>query len=172
MNKLLSSSLMFLCLALLGVPAAARAGGGYLPLTVPDLPQAVGFFHEVMNCALLSEDTANGTPAVALMDCGDGSIVELSAGASRPNARRSHHVASTAEPVLATNDAVAAAAWLRANHVSVIGQPVQSAEGRGASRTVVTFLTPWGQPLQLVSHTSASEAALHATASDAGLAAQ
>lgn len=170
MNKLLSSSYLLLCLALTGLPAAARAGGGYLPLTVPNLPQAVGFFHQVLNCALLSEDAANGTPAVALMDCGDGSIVELSAGASRPNARRGQRPAA---PALATNDAVAAAAWLRANHVRVIGQPVRSAEGRGASRTVVTFLTPWGQPLQLVSHTGASEAAPHAaTASDTGLAAQ
>lgn len=167
MNKLLPSSLLLLCLALLGVPAAARAGGGYLPLTVPNLPQAVGFFHQVLNCALLNEDAANGTPAVALMDCGDGSIVELSAGASQPNARRGQRPAA---PALATNDAVAAAAWLRANHVRMIGQPQRSAEGRGASRTVVTFLTPWGQPLQLVSDTAAGAMAAHISA--AGLAAQ
>lgn len=170
MNKLLSSSLMFLCLTLTGLPGAARAGGGYLSLTVPDLPQAVGFFHDVLNCALLSEDAASGTAAVALLDCGDGSIVELSAGGSRPGASRLPHAAAADEPALATRDAVAAAAWLRANHVRVIGQPQRSAEGRSASRTVVTFLTPWGQPLQLVSHTSAGAAATHATA--AGLAAQ
>ena len=121
--------------------------------------------------ALTSLPTAaSGSAAVALLDCGDGSIVELSAGASRPGASRPPHAAAAAKPALATRDAVAAAAWLRANRVRVIGQPQRIAEGRGASRTVVTFLTPWGQPLQLVSHTSAGEAAARITAS--GLAAQ
>ena len=170
MNKLLRSSLMLLCLTLGGLPGAARAGGGYLPLAVPDLPQAVVFFHAVLNCALLSEDAASGSAAVALLDCGDGSIVELSAGASRPGASRLPHAATAAEPALAIRDAVAAAAWLRANHVRVIGQPRRIAEGRGASRTVVTFVTPWEQPLQLVSDTGASEMAAHITT--AGLAGQ
>ena len=168
MNKLLSSSLMLLCLALTSLPTAARAGGGYLPLAVPNLPQAVGFFHEVMNCALLSEDAASGTAGVALLDCGDGRIVELSVGASRTNLPRRH---AATEPTLAIRDAVAAAAWLRASHVRVIGQPQRIAEGNGASRTVVTFLTPWGQPLQLVSDTAASEIPVHITAG-AGLAIQ
>ncbi len=163
MNKLLSSSLMVLCLVLSGLPTAAHADGGYLPLTVPNLPQAVGFFHEVLNCEPLSEGVSPGTTAVALLDCGDGSMVELSAGTSRTNppGRR-----AAAEPVLATRDAVAAAAWLRARHVRVIGQPRRV----GASRTVVSFVTPWGQPLQLVSHTRAGEPATHAAA--AGLAVQ
>ena len=167
MNKLLRSSLMLLCLTLGGLPGAARAGGGYLPLAVPDLPQAVSFFHEMLNCALLSEDAASGSASVALLDCGDGSIVELSTGASRPSAQRGQKPAA---PALATRDAVAAAAWLRASHVRVIGQPQRIAEGRGASRTVVTFVTPWGQPLQLVSDTGVSEIAPHITT--AGLAGQ
>ncbi len=168
MNKPLSSFLMFLCVALSDLPTAARAGGGYLSLTVPDLPQAVGFFHEVLNCEPLSEGVSPGVTAVALLDCGDGSIVELSAGTSRTNPPRRH---AAAEPALATRDAVAAAAWLRASHVRVIGQPRRVAEGHGASRTVVRFVTPWGQPLQLVSDAAASEIPAHATAG-AGLAAQ
>ena len=172
MNKLLRSSLMLLCLTLTGVPGAARAGGGYLPLAVPELPQAVVFFHAVLNCALLSEDAASGSATVALQDCGDGSIVELSAGASRSGASRLPHATAAAAPApaLATRDAVAAAAWLRANHVRVVGQPRRIAEGRGASRTVVTFVTPWGQPLQLVSDTGVSEIPPHITT--AGLAVQ
>ena len=167
MNKLLFSSFLLLCLALTSLPCAARAGGGYLALAVPDLPQAVSFFQQVLNCALLNEDAASGNAAVALLDCGDGSIVELSTGASRPSAQRGQKPAA---PALATRDAVAAAAWLRASHVRVIGQPQRIAEGRGASRTVVTFVTPWGQPLQLVSDTAAGAMAAHISA--AGLAAQ
>ena len=65
MKLTLSPLLMLLCLALAGMPAAARADGGYLPLAVPDLPQAVGFFHEVLNCAVLSERAGRGAAAAA-----------------------------------------------------------------------------------------------------------
>lgn len=136
-------------LALTALPTrAAPAGGGdYLALQVPDLPRAVQFFHAVMNCAPI--DAGADASQTALLDCGDGHIVALTRGEA-PNGHQA------AAGTLTTDDALAAAAWLRANHVRILGRPVRVAEGPGVEQVVVTFLTPWGQPLQLASHSPAS----------------
>lgn len=137
-----------LALAALPTRAAPAGGGDYLALQVPDLPRAVRFFHAVMNCAPI--DAGADAAQTALLDCGDGHIVALTRGEA-PNGQH-QSVAGT----LATDDALAAAAWLRANHVRIVHGPVRVAEGPGVAQIVVTFLTPWGQPLQLTSHAPAS----------------
>ncbi len=146
MNKLLRSLLATIFFALATLPGLARASSGdYLSLQVPDLNQAVGFFQDVMNCSLLGENIRTGTNAPpAMLDCGDGSMVELVVriGPSHPS--------STV--IFVTDDAVEAAAWLRASHVAIVGQPVRTAEDIRTDKVVVDFVAPWGQPMRLVSH--------------------
>lgn len=133
--------------------AASPADGGYIDLQVPDLPRAVRFFHDVLHCAPLDDPD---TRQAALLDCGNGTIVALRRGDS----------GSQAAGALVTDDARAAAAWLRANHVRVISAPTRVDVGPGATEVVVTFLAPWGQPLRLVSRAGGNDPA------DAQLAAQ
>jgi catechol 2,3-dioxygenase-like lactoylglutathione lyase family enzyme len=143
-NNSLRSLLFAVFLTLAALPGLGRAApGDYISLHVPDLPQAVGFFHEVMNCDVIAESNAVSAAAAAMLDCGNGITVELTGQSGRP----------TSEPgiTFATDDAVAAAAWLRANHI-VVGQLVRTAEGVDNEKIVIDFVTPWGQPIQLVSH--------------------
>ncbi|MEP6897202.1 MAG: VOC family protein [Rhodanobacter sp.] len=145
MNKLLRSLLVTVFFALATLPGLGRASSGdYLSLQVPDLRQAVSFFQDVMNCSLLSANIGTGKHAPAMLDCGDGSMVELVVR-SGPS-----HASSTV--IFVTDNAVKAAAWLRANHVAIVGQPVRTAEGMRMDNVVVDFVAPWGQPMQLVSH--------------------
>lgn len=147
--RILLSLLAAALLALAALPTrAAPAGGDYLAMQVPDLPRAVQFFHAVMNCAPV--DAGVDASQTALLDCGNGHIVALTRGEAPE--RQHPPIAGT----LATDDALAAATWLRANHVRIVKGPVRVAEGPGVARIVVTFLTPWGQPLQLTSHAPAS----------------
>jgi catechol 2,3-dioxygenase-like lactoylglutathione lyase family enzyme len=149
-NNLLRSLLYIVFFALASLPSLGRAtSGGYVSLHVPDLPQAIGFFHDVMNCDVIAQSTASGAPSAAMLDCGDGSTVEL---IHRNNTR-------AVEPtvVFTTDNATAAAIWLRAHHVAIVGQPVRIADGVESERVVVDFVTPWGQPMQLVSHGRADD---------------
>ncbi|WP_158884433.1 VOC family protein [Rhodanobacter sp. L36] len=145
MNNLLRSLLFAVFFALAALPNLSRAAsGGYISLHVPDLPQAIGFFHDVMNCDVIAQSATNVASSAAMLDCGDGSTVEL---IHRNNTR-------AVEPtvVFTTDNATAAAMWLRAHRVSIVGQPVRLADGVDSERVVVDFVTPWGQPMQLVSH--------------------
>jgi catechol 2,3-dioxygenase-like lactoylglutathione lyase family enzyme len=150
-NNPLRSILFAAFLALAALPGHARAAADdYVSLRVPDLVQAVGFFHDVMNCDVIARSATAGTATSAMLDCGDGSTVELTrqSSGSKLHAKPQHEPAI----VFATDNAVAAAAWLRANHVVIIGQPVRTAEDLDNEKVVVEFVTPWGQPMRLVSH--------------------
>ncbi|HEY0196920.1 MAG TPA: VOC family protein [Rhodanobacter sp.] len=145
MNNPLRSLLFVAFLTVAALPGLGRAAsGGYVSLRVPDLVQAIGFFHDVMNCDVIVESGALHAPPAAMLDCGDGTTVELIRQAGTP----------AREPgiTFATDNAVAAAAWLRANHIAIVGQPMRIAEGIGSEKVVVDFVAPWGQPMQLVSH--------------------
>ena len=132
----------FLALALPAARAATPGNSGYVAMQVADLPGAVRFFRGMLNCAPV--DAAADASQAALLDCGNGNIVSLTLGTAGP----SHAPAGT----LTADDARATAAWLRAHHVRVIGGPRVVAEGPGLDQVEVTLLTPWGQPLRLVSH--------------------
>jgi catechol 2,3-dioxygenase-like lactoylglutathione lyase family enzyme len=150
-NNPLRSILFAVFLALAALPGRARAAADdYVSLRVPDLVQAVGFFHDVMNCDVIARSATAGTATSAMLDCGDGSTVELTrqSSSTKMGVRPMHTPAIT----FATDNAVAAAAWLRANHVVIIGQPVRTAEDVDNEKVVVDFVAPWGQPMRLVSH--------------------
>lgn len=160
-NKTLLAWLAMLFLAFAALPGVTRAGpaaGGYSRLGVPDVPQAVQFFHDVLNCEPI--DTGNAAP-VALLDCGHGNIVELSHALAPATGSMATAPAAIAFTI---DDAAAAAAWLRNNHIALLGQPRTVAEGPDAGAVVVRFLTPWGQPLQLVSPASGDSLRAEGTA--------
>jgi len=160
-------SLSLLAVALLGMaavtlPWSSRAAtlheSDYVRISVPDLPQAVSFFRNVLDCQLvgtapaLPVKTANGGNS-QLMACETGSIVELygnhgsAPGSSTGNVER----ADAAEPVQFVSGNIANAdQWLRAAGVRVIGAPQTLRSGPFAGMTVVTFVSPWGLRLQLV----------------------
>lgn len=132
-------------LALTTLPARATPPGnnGYLAMQVTDLPSAVHFFRSMLNCAPV--DASAVSSQTALLDCGNGNIVSLTLDTANP----SHALAGT----LVTDDARAMASWLRSHHVRIIGGPSIVAEGPDLDQVEVTLMTPWGQPLRLVSYT-------------------
>lgn len=155
--------------ALPGISHAAPDGGDYIALQVPDLRQAVTFFHDVMNCNRLSGDSA-GADGVALLDCGRQTVVELTQTAAADSPK---HVASALEPItLNTDDATHVAAWLRANRIHLVGKPVRIDAGADQGKVAVSFLTPWGQPLELVSRVNADDLILEDAAPASAVAAQ
>lgn len=153
MNKPLRHLLFAVFLAMAALPGVGRAASGdYVSLQVPDVSQAVGFFHDVMNCDVIAQTGAAGTRAAAMLDCGDGDTVELVQANTASKAR-----ASSSRQVISftTDNAVAATAWLRANHVAIVGQPVRTSYGSDGEKVVVDFVAPWGQPMRLISRGSA-----------------
>jgi catechol 2,3-dioxygenase-like lactoylglutathione lyase family enzyme len=155
MKKNLLALLLLLFSTTFALPGAARAvssNGDYVALHVPDLPQATRFFRQILNCEVLSGAAASGQAAAVLLDCGHGTIVELariSAAAARPDAEDKMHPPRAIS--LVTDNAATAAQWLRAHRIQVLGPPRHIRRGPEAGLIVVSFLTPWGQRLQLVS---------------------
>lgn len=156
--------------ALPGITHAAPDGGDFVALQVPDLRKAITFFHDVLNCDTLSRSDGASMDSVALLECGRQTVIELTQALAT-------HGLSTATTqneriTLNTDNATNVAAWLRANRIRLLGKPVRIADGSDAGKIAVSFLTPWGQPLELVSRVSASDLLGAGTASAADVAAQ
>jgi len=142
----------FLALTIPAAHAATPGNTGYMSMQVADLPGAVHFFRSMLNCAPVDADA--DTSQTAVLDCGNGNIVSLTRGA----APAVHTLAGT----LVTDDASAAATWLRNHHVRIIGGPRVVTAGPDTDEIAVTLMTPWGQSLRLLSHTTNRAApALH-----------
>ena len=153
MNKTflsLLTSVLLVFAALSGPARAASSSGDYVRMDVPDVAQAVGFLQQAMNCSVISSSLdapGNATAEAALMDCGNGIIVELAgAPVAAPTAKR----AAGRVIEFPSANAVSAAAWLRSRGATVVGPPDHIVSGPNAGRVVVNFVTPWGQPMRLV----------------------
>jgi catechol 2,3-dioxygenase-like lactoylglutathione lyase family enzyme len=156
MNK---SFLSLLVVILLGVIALAASPNGrgatfhdsdYARIGVPDLPQAVAFFRDVLDCRPVNPIPAGGTRQPRLLACDSGSIVELFDNHGAPSP--AHPVSSGDEPIrFVSNDVRNADQWLRGAGARVIGSPHTLSSGPDAGQTVVDFVSPWGLRLQLVS---------------------
>jgi catechol 2,3-dioxygenase-like lactoylglutathione lyase family enzyme len=163
MNK---SMLSLLALTLLGVviavlPGSGRAAtlheGDYVRIGVPNLPQAVSFFRDVLDCQLIGAmpaapiktRNANGSQLLA---CETGSIVELfhnRTDGSPSSLRRA--AAAAGEPIRFVSGNVAHAdQWLHRAGVHVVGPPQKLRSGPFVGMTVVNFVSPWGLHLQLM----------------------
>ncbi len=144
-------SAVLLALVVWPAHAAPLGDSGYIAMQVPNLPRATRFFQDVMNCAPVDPDA--DTYGQVLLECGNGTVVSL----TRTNTRTGMQAKAPVE-VLSTDNAIATATWLRANHLRIVGRPQRLADSADTDEIVVTFLTPWGQPLRLVSHVRAVRA--------------
>ncbi len=153
LNKSLRHLFAALSLGMIALPPPAHAAssvGDYVTVPVPNLTQAVTFFLNVMNCSITRGDGAAASMTTALMTCGRETIVEIAQVSGRP---ASHAATPSPALTLNTDDASAIASWLRANHVKLVGAPTWLTSGQDAGKLAVIFLTPWGQPLRLLSRT-------------------
>lgn len=149
----LLTALFFAIAALPGVSQAASEGDDYVAVQVPNVNQAVVFFRDVMNCSVISDDSQALTAQAALMACGRETTVEI----TQASGHTQHASALPQGLTLDTDDATSVAAWLRANHVQLIGSPTRLTTGPDAGKIAVSFFTPWGQRLQLVSPMKADD---------------
>jgi len=150
----LFTALFLVAAALPAVSHAVPDGDDYVAVHVPDVTQAVTFFRDVMNCSVISDDSHTLSARAALMTCGRETTVEITQTSGRALPRDG---ASSQSFTLDTDDASSVASWLRANRVRLIGSPTRLTTGQDAGKLAVTFLTPWGQPLQLVSRMKADD---------------
>ncbi len=141
--------LALLATASLGARAATLYGAGYARVGVPDLPQAVAFFQDVLDCRVLGSDTPSATtrPATTrLLSCDTGSIVELV---------DNHGVSTTSgaadQPLrFVSNDVLHDREWLEREGATVDVFPRRLTSGPLSGRMVLDFVSPWGMPLQLL----------------------
>jgi catechol 2,3-dioxygenase-like lactoylglutathione lyase family enzyme len=140
-----AASVLLVFGAMAPVVQADGATDDYVQLSVPNLDQAVNFFQSVMGCDPIDPSSDASS---AILQCAQNVVVELSPAAP---ARKS------AEPVapvrFRTDDAASAAAWLRSRHVKIMAPAAQvGADRRDELPVTVDFVTPWGQPIELVGH--------------------
>jgi len=143
-------------------------GPDHFGLTVPNLPQALAFFTDVMGCKSYfsrgpfrfdgdwMKENLNVHPRTEIRQytwvrCGHGTNIELFD--YRPPEQNTvypansdiggHHVG------FLVDDINAAVTYLRSKEVRVLGEPKTSTSGPMAGRTWVYFLAPWGTQLEL-----------------------
>lgn len=160
------SLLLLLLIAVLGsaamaAPATTRAAtfhdGDYMLIGVPDLPQAVAFFQDILGCQSI-DPTAPvvSTQDSRLLSCEADQIIELSA--SRGAASPAFVSATSADdtPVqFFADDAASVGNWLKHEGVRMLGPPHTLRAGPHAGQLAVDFLSPWGLHMRVVSwHTN------------------
>ncbi len=178
MNLFLSAAACFV-LAIAG--ASSWAGDKTIPgirgidhigVTVPDIEQAVAFFHDVIGCqeafrfgpfmddkGTFMQDLVNVNPRavikqIVMMRCGQGSNIELfqySAPEQRTEEPKNsdhggHHIAFYVKDIKAAVDKA------RANGLKTFMGPFPIKEGPAAGQSITYVLAPWGMQLELISY--------------------
>lgn len=136
----------------LGASAATLYGAGYARVGVPDLPQAVVFFQDVLDCSVIgpavtpAEVDAKKPVTSRLLSCDEGSVVELfdNHGASPSPVKPDQPLRFVSDDVRHGSE------WLRREGVTLNGSPRRLTSGPMAGRMVLDFISPWGMPLQLL----------------------
>ena len=146
-------------------------GTEHIGITVPDLTAAVAFFCDVIGCELVySTGRFGGDGAymagrlnvhpdaviegVALLRCGNGCNYELfqySSPDQRAVAARNSDIGGY-HVCFYVDDIDAAADYLRANGVRLLGTPLTQTEGKIAGESFLYFLAPWGLQMELISY--------------------
>jgi catechol 2,3-dioxygenase-like lactoylglutathione lyase family enzyme len=158
MNKSLVSLLVVILLGAvaLAMPSLGRSAafhdGDYARIGVPNLPQAVAFFRDVLDCQPVDPISVEGARQSRLMACDSDSIVELFDDHGTASPSPAHRAGKRDEPLrFVSSDVRNADQWLRSAGVRVIGSPHTLRSGPDAGQTAVDFMSPWGLRLQLVS---------------------
>ncbi|MEM9048937.1 MAG: VOC family protein [Pseudomonadota bacterium] len=163
--------------ASLAVPAAAdpipgMRGVDHIGLTVPDVPQAIGFFTDILGCRkatafgpfrddegsfmadLLDVHPRAVINEITLLRCGFGANIELfdyeAPDQETVRPRNSdiggHHIA------IYVDDIAAAAEYLQGKGIRTLLGPLPVTEGPAAGQTVLYFFAPWGLQMELISY--------------------
>src|SRR5262245_39114703 len=182
---LVSIGLVAAVLVLAGSPAAAPKpkvppapqgdGAGQLGLvgmdhvgiTVPNIAEAIAWFHDVMGCttpltfgpfsgvgAILDIDPAAVVEQITHVRCGSSASIELfqydapvqDTTVPKNSDFAGHHIA------FYVTDLVAAADYLEAKGVRRLLGPLPVTEGPAAGQTINYFQAPWGTYIELISY--------------------
>jgi catechol 2,3-dioxygenase-like lactoylglutathione lyase family enzyme len=161
-----------------GLPGLA--GTDHVGFTVPDIEAATRFFVDVIGCKLVFEigpfksdddwmqaqlgvDPRAVIRKLRMFRCKTGpscKIFEYQLDSATPISPRNsdvggHHLAFYVE------DVSAAVAYLKAQGITVQGEPTTMESGPSKGLTWVYFLSPWGMQLELVSYPAGMDV-LHA----------
>lgn len=167
------------CLMAIGVLAGGAsqasgirvAGVDHVGINVPDLKQAEAFFDSAFGCEPVtrigpfqldpaaSADAAGFAPradsvTIAMLRCAEGSNIEMfeyrnpHGNKDMPRAEDigASHIA------FYTDDIEGAVSYLKANGITVLGEPVKMTSGDTEGETWVHFRSPWGSDMELVSY--------------------
>lgn len=167
---------LLMTLASLGASAQSgairTAGIDHVGIDVPDLAQAEAFLSSTFGCepitrigpfkmsASLAADRSPVEAArvesltIAMLRCGSGANLELfeyrdsKGGVRLPAAQDlgASHVA------FYTDDVQAGVAYLRAQGIKVLGEPMTMTSGDTEGETWVHFQSPWGSEMELVGY--------------------
>lgn len=154
-------------LAALALCAGAAHGGGirtagidHVGINVPDLKQAEAFLATTFGCEAVTHigpfDAAPraGSVRLAMVRCGSGANIELfeykdaTGSAAVPTGAD----AGASHIAFYTDDVPAGVTYLKAQGITVLGEPVAMTAGDTAGETWVHFLAPWGAEMELVGY--------------------
>ncbi|QJD89949.1 4-hydroxyphenylpyruvate dioxygenase [Duganella dendranthematis] len=161
--KILAAVFAAIVLNLGGAAQAAgikSAGIDHVGINVPDLKQAEAFLATTFGCEAVTHiGPFPMTPraeslTLAMVRCGTGANIELfeyknPAGASvMPKSEDigASHIA------FYTDDVKAGVAYLKAQGITVLGEPMTMTSGDTEGETWVHFLSPWGSEMELVGY--------------------
>ncbi|ROQ19189.1 VOC family protein [Gallaecimonas pentaromativorans] len=147
-------------------------GIDHVGITVPDLKQAETFLTDTFGCVpvthigpfemshSLSPDRSKQVApraqsiSITMMRCGHGSNVELFAYQDDTASKVIPDAESLGASHIAfyTDDVQASVAKLKAQGLTIIGEPITMPSGDTQGETWVHFLSPWGSEMELVGY--------------------
>jgi len=145
-------------------------GVDHVGVNVPDMKQAVTFFHDVLGFTPVTQlgpialdaawkeintiDRGTGDVTIRMIHAGTGASIEVFQYANSKGSSMQPHSDDVGATHIAfyTEDIAAAVAYLKGKGVTLLGEPFLMPSGDTAGESWVYFLTPWGSKLELVSY--------------------
>lgn len=149
---------------------AGLQGVDHVGMNVPDLPQAVHFFTDVLGFTPVTQigpvaldsswkqlnhmQPGTGPVTIRMTRAGDGSNIELFYYAQNKGSQQQPGADDIGASHIAfyTADIKASIAFLKSKGVTFLGEPFSVPGGDTEGETFVYFLAPWGAKLELVSY--------------------
>lgn len=149
---------------------AILSGVDHIGINVPDLPQAVAFFSDVLGFTTVTQigpvsldsnwkkvnhmHAGTGPVTIKMTRAGDGANIELFYYEKNEGSQQlpgSDDIGAT-HIAFYTPDIKASVAYLKSKQVTFLGEPFTMPAGDTEGETWVYFLTPWGAKMELVSY--------------------
>ncbi len=142
-------------------------GHDHTGITVPDMPQALDFFTNVLGCRaamtfgpfsgmqdVLNIDSEAVIEQITMVRCGAGSNIELFKYSSpdQKNMTPKNSDIGGMHIALYVDDVQTAKAYLDAKGVKTFKGPVAIGKGPAAGETILYFVAPWGLQFEAISY--------------------